>query len=119
MTRTAAELATVPPVQANMIDLATMGRGSTDHRNAVLAAKGTVAEPGATLTGAQVWGWDESLGVACLVGALDATITLSTTRGYARPLFDIPANFSHLGVTGTLSSGNAQFELTPFEAMGG
>ena len=112
-----ATLAVVPPVKASMLDLATW-RDTWFPRDAKLALKGSTAEPTTqTLSGGLLWGWDPDLDCAVVIAPLNEgfDVTLSATRGFAEPLRDIAACFSHIGITGTLSAGTVTYAVTPLD----
>lgn len=75
------------------------------------------ADGASTVTNAELWGFDP---VHCrwgLIQALDASITLSTTRSYFKQI-NLPTVFSHLCVVATISASNVGYQMTPI-ATGG
>lgn len=115
-------LATLPPTQASMAPLVDI-RGAQDQaapRDMKVSIKGSTTEPTTQgLTVAYYWGWDEGLNCAVLIGMVNdgLEVTLSSSRGFSEVLTDVPAGFSHFGITGTLSAGTATWEVTPMEAQ--
>lgn len=112
-----ATLAVAPPVKASMLDLATW-QDTWFPRDAKLAIKGSTTEPATQiLSGGFVWGWDRDLDCAVVIAPLNEglDVTLSATRGFAEPLRDIAACFSHIGITGTLTTGTVTYVVTPLD----